>query len=243
MFNHHNLPKSLLNEVANLIQNTQNDFDLPNELQEIVAEAAADYILCPTHEDRKAIIEWHIDQVTDINNLDSQTIVNFQRAVEHAALSEGKKPIKKPKPEGSEENVVGGVGGEPIHGKQMYKEAAEEKPGKVLLRLKKLPPPVHTGYDKPLETLQRVPTGEEPGVFDRLHALVKDAHSKLQSLFGKKDNEPTKESYVYGEYLEVLSSLNEQEFEAYINILTEREMNMLENILQQTQNIINESKK
>ena len=88
MFNNHNLPKSLVNEAANVLGNTNTDFDLTPELQSVVAEAARDYVQCPTQEDRKAIIEWHIEQVANINDLEPHMIVNFERAVEHA-VNEG----------------------------------------------------------------------------------------------------------------------------------------------------------
>jgi len=89
MFNNHNLPKSLVNEAANVLGETNTDFDLPQELVEALAEAVADYRMCSTFEDRRAIIEWHAEQAIDKYDLDAKDLNNFARAVEYAALNEG----------------------------------------------------------------------------------------------------------------------------------------------------------
>jgi len=223
MFNNHNLPKSLINEVANLLGTTNSDFELPSELQEIVAEAARDYVMCPTREDRKAIIEWHIDQVMDIKDVDSQVIVNFERAVEYTAFNEAAP-------------IVGAIGRVAMQAaknpavQQAAAKIASDAVGGMINRAKKKLEPELTNEAK------KRSFGETMRLMAR-QAGVRLGHKQPQPQPEKKSignvplvhkgPEPMQDSVDYSQLVQALSELNEQELSAYFDIVTVGEGGML----------------
>lgn len=301
MFNNHNLPKSLINEAANLLGNTNTDFELPPELQEVVLEAARDYVMCPTQEDRKAIIEWHIDQIMDIKDVDQQVIVNFERAVEYAAVNENivgamakglgaaKKAAKKVGEtimgEGKPTHKTPGVYVGPGHTKKsieaaerkaIVKEQAEqinENPAllagvrlaapvlargaarlagpaiagatRVVPKVAQAAAPIARGALGAAQTVVTKLPGAVDDIGDTANAvlpvvqninkIVKAIRDIKTHIGGNKEaeKETTKEDYSH--LLDVLSTLNEQEFDAYLDMLSEQEVEMLEQILEQAQ--------
>lgn len=231
MFNNHHLPKSLLNEVASVLNNTNADFDLPQVLQDVVAEAARDYVMCPTREDRKAIIEWHIEQVMSLDDVEQQTIVNFERAIEYAA--NGGKIM-----EAKDERV-----GLTPEQKQTSKAVAYNK------RLNTVRPG-SAGFVNPDGRVTRI-DGTVPKISPS--KITKEGSKKMQdAAYTKKlntvrpgsagvvtptgqvvsPNDPRAQvKNEQFELLDVLASLNEEEFHAYIDLLSESEIQLLEQII------------
>jgi hypothetical protein len=210
MFNNHNLPKSLVNEAANVLGNTNADFDLTPELQSVVAEAARDYVQCPTQEDRKAIIEWHIEQVANINDLEPHMIVNFERAVEHAVNEGIGSGVMK---------FVSGMSQIPAAAKNVVRRGKIEIRGLAKGRTARRAGVV----DK--ETSQTTVTPQD-----------KEAQQQSGLYQGRPAPKLQKNSVDYTELLDVLGSLNESEFAAYIDLLTESEFAALEQILESYSN-------
>lgn len=195
MFNNHNLPKSLINEVSNLLGNTNADFELPQVLQDVVAEAARDYLMCPTQEDRKAIVEWHAEQVIDTDELEQNVLVNFERAVAHAAASGVVAEDKDKKP--ATERIAD------IVAKKEAKAAGPKKPLAKSTR------------GMGLSTTERI-----------AHIVARKAEREKQMQTNSVD---------HSHLLDVLSSLNEDEFNAYIDILSESEVAALEQIINEAE--------
>jgi hypothetical protein len=193
MFNNHHLPKSIINEAANLLGSTNNDFELTPELSEIVVEAACDYVQCATLEDRKAIIEWHIEQVANINDLEPQMIANFERAVEYT-VREGK----------AMDAMRGGM------------EAAK-RAGKRVVRAVK-------GAAGTLGSAITGETDPKAGVYTGV------AGQQLTRKLAKRLPMQTN-SVDYSQLMDALAELNEQQFEAYVDNLSESEFVALEQIL------------
>lgn len=194
MFNNHNLPKSLINEANSILGKTNTDFELPQVLQDVVAEAARDYLLCPTQEDRKSIVEWHAEQVIDTDELEQNVLVNFERAVEHAANNGMVAEAKDKKP--ATERIADIVA---------KREEREEKAA---------------GPKKPLAKSTR---GMGLSKTERIaHILARKAERKKQMQTNSVD---------HSHLLDVLASLNEDEFNAYIDILSESEVAALEQII------------
>ena len=221
MFNNHNLPKSLINEAANLLGTTNKDFELPSELQDIVAEAARDYVMCPTQEDRKAIIEWHIDQVMDIKDVDTQVIVNFERAVEFTVVNEAAPIVaaagrlamqaaKNPVVQQAAADVVGGLIKKKLDPATQTNEAKEERSFGEKMRLMARKAGVRLGQPRAKKVEPpKTPTGKVPLV-----------HVGPEPL-------PMNNSVDYSELIKALSELNEQELSAYFDIVTVGEGGML----------------
>lgn len=254
MFNRHNLPKSLINEVAGILNDTHTDYELPPELQAIVSEAAKDYIMCTTQEDRKSIVEWHIDQVIDINELDQQMIVNFERAVEYAAVNEkfdtGKILDKAlHRGYGAVEDLVKKVGAK-ITGKD---KPTHDEPGVVLgpdkskavRRLGRVtgmgnPPAEHEQPETPKDVppVVKGKLGESLNemaplvagairlapVIARTAGAVTAAVGAAKDLKKKIKGDESTQTEQYQELIEVLSTLNESEFEAYLDLLDESQL-------------------
>ena len=195
MFNNHNLPKSLINEVSNLLGNTNADFELPQVLQDVVAEAARDYLMCPTQEDRKAIVEWHAEQVIDTDELEQNVLVNFERAVEHAA------------------------------NKGMIAEAKDKKPATE--RIADINAKRQARVAGPKKTLAKSTRGMGLSTTERIaHIVARKAEREKQMQTNSVD---------HSHLLDVLSSLNEDEFNAYIDILSESEVAALEQIINEAE--------
>jgi len=197
MFNNHHLPKSIINEAANLLGSTNNDFELTPELSEIVVEAACDYVQCATLEDRKAIIEWHIEQVANINDLEPQMIANFERAVEYT-VREGK----------AMDAMRGGM------------EAAK-RAGKRVVRAVK-------GAAGTLGSAITGETDPKAGVYTGV------AGQQLTRKLAKRLPMQTN-SVDYSQLMGALAELNEQQFEAYVDNLSESEFAALEQIVSEAQ--------
>lgn len=249
MFNRHNLPKSLINEAASLLNASNSDFDLPAELQEIVSEAARDYLMCPTQEDRRSIIEWHIEQVTDIKELDPQVVVNFQRAVEHAAINEQsgfeggfnpKSPaMPEPKDSGSKTFRTPGIrtGQEGSEVVRRYLRLKGELPTETPAPTGDIPLVAKGKLGESVELNEMAPVAavaarvvpmaaralRNPAVQQALvqggTELVSSAAERLKKKINPEPEVQTN-GVDYAPLLDVLSTLNEQELNAYFDIVT-----------------------
>lgn len=286
MFNNHNLPKSLVNEAANVLGETNADFDLPQQLVEALADAVADYRMCSTFEDRRAIIEWHAEQAIDSEDLDAKDLNNFARAVEYAAMNEGVG------------RVLGSVAGAASKiGKKIQDVVSKAVPGgkyrtpnpsqEAVNRLMRQrnnqatttpqpenssSPPEKSKPESDLDLDHRFRSGEAlvpkdtrwdsnqpPQPISSKNVTGPDMKAIMgrKNLYGgtnfyhgglvrpgsmsrKNYYEPRyyiepqsskKESVDYSQLLDVLASLNEDEFNAYLDLLSESEIAALEQII------------
>jgi len=262
MFNNHHLPKSLINEAANVLGETNSDFDLPPALAEIVKEAAADYVQCPTREDRKAIIEWHIEQVMNINDVEQQTIVNFERAVEYT-VNEGILDTAKGAIKGGlgaignnlkNTRVIGNVLGANVADAASKPVSSIAKHGMkpVSKGLKSVAGDVRRSVGQAGETAKELVANIGRLPAEAVQGAIKGAKAAQSQSETPKTSKPSPNARVLGrkgtdlinrfhrmygtkseqhELLDVLGSLNEEEFNAYLDILSESELELLEQIL------------
>jgi hypothetical protein len=238
MFNRHGLPASLIKSSNEILENSKSKYDLPEQLTDILVETATDYSKCSIREDRKELIDHHINQVMDIASLDRNTLIVFENAVDELArdlMNEKSNPffdkMKKKKEENSSKED---------DKKKDDKDDGDDEDKKDKEKSSKKDDDDKEDDDESSNEKDTDKKGQKK-YRQFLKFKKKDNKKKPENNFGSKKDDDKKENKGIEEkleyFLDVFLALNEEEMDAYLDILSEEEINILEEIIDQAKTI------